>query len=89
MVLLLTVRGKGRFGEGGGGDLVDTEASLIPSGARGWERRAPMMVVFTLLGDGVDGEDVRSKLEESLSLECGFGSAWDSTATRIVSPLTI
>ena len=46
IVLLLIVRGNGRFGDGAGGDFAGTEASVMPSGLRGWERRAPILCVL-------------------------------------------
>ena len=53
MVLLLSGRGNGRLGEGGGGALTGVEDSVVPAGARGWESRAPILgmclVAFTLL----------------------------------------
>lgn len=36
-------RGKGRFGEGGGGTLAGTEDSP-PPGPRGWDSRAPILL---------------------------------------------
>jgi hypothetical protein len=45
IVLLLTERGNGRPGVGGGGAFVAAEDSVVPPGPRGWDRRAPIMAL--------------------------------------------
>lgn len=80
MVLLLSGRANGFFGDGGGGALVGTEASPVPPGPRGWDSRAPIFESrkreFTLL---LPKEESRRMYQASMKMyelsfwELGFG----------------
>ena len=80
-VLLLIVRGNGRLGDGGGPGLEGVEASVVPPGPRGCERRAPMLTMLY----HINYADEVKELEDDMLMLLTMGSRSRSSSNHRIA----
>lgn len=76
-------RGKGRLGVGGGGATAATEDSVVPPGPRGWDNRAPILLLK--MWRGLEGaiEVLRWQIL-GIALNLGLGLGLGDVRSRTV-----